>query len=74
METIGMVPETERPTTLRRVVAAGEARAPAESGMPDVDPDLAESIESLADIPIADQNRERRRAEAARRPHWAEIA
>lgn len=56
-----MVPVTEHATTLQRMVAAGEARAPVESGMPDVELDLAASVESLADLLIADRDRERSR-------------
>jgi hypothetical protein len=51
----------ERSTGARRMVADGEARAPAEWGMPDVIPDLTPDVESLADVLIADRNRERNR-------------
>jgi prevent-host-death family protein len=54
-----MVPEVEHPSTLARLVAAGEARAPAEQGIPDVIPDLAPDVESLADLLVADRDRER---------------
>jgi antitoxin (DNA-binding transcriptional repressor) of toxin-antitoxin stability system len=56
-----MVPEVEHPGTLARMVAAGEAKAPAEWGMPDVIPDLAPGVESLADLLVADRDRERNR-------------
>jgi prevent-host-death family protein len=56
-----MVPEVDSLTALQRAVAAGEAQAPGELGMPDVVPDLAASIESLADLLLADRDRERRR-------------
>ena len=56
-----MVPEIDQSTTLPRVVAAGEAHAPGELGMPEVVPDLATSVESLAELLVADRDRERRR-------------
>lgn len=56
-----MVPEVEHPGTLARMVAAGEARAPAEWDMPDVIPDLAPGVESLADLLVADRDGERNR-------------
>ncbi|WP_239313819.1 MULTISPECIES: type II toxin-antitoxin system Phd/YefM family antitoxin [unclassified Frankia] len=56
-----MVPEVENPGTLAQMVAVGEARAPAERGMPDVVPDLAPGVESLADLLVADRDRERHR-------------
>jgi hypothetical protein len=56
-----MVPEIDQPTTRQRMRAAGEAQAPGELGIPDVVPDLAASIESLADLLLADRDRERRR-------------
>jgi len=56
-----MIPETEHPSTLERMISAGEARAPAESGMPEVQADIAAETDSLADILIADRDRERSR-------------
>ncbi len=56
-----MVPETGGESTLQRMVAAGEARAPARLGMPDMDPSLAPEVDSLADVLIADRDRERYR-------------
>jgi hypothetical protein len=56
-----MIPETEHPSTLQQMISAGEARAPAETGMPDVQVDLAPEVGSLADLLIADRDRERNR-------------
>jgi prevent-host-death family protein len=56
-----MVPEDEHLSTLQQMIAAGEVRAPAEQGMPDVVPDLAPDVASLADVLIADRDRERNR-------------
>jgi prevent-host-death family protein len=56
-----MVPVAEPPTTLQRMVAAGEARAPSSHDMPDVIPDLAPEVVSLAEILVADRERERNR-------------
>jgi prevent-host-death family protein len=56
-----MVPETEHPGALQSLVAAGEATAPAETGMPEVIPELAPGIESLSDLLIADRDKERNR-------------
>ena len=56
-----MVPEVDSLTALQRAVAAGEAQAPGELGMPEVVPDLAASIERLAELLVADRDRERRR-------------
>ena len=56
-----MVPEVDSLTALHRAVAAGEAQAPGELGIPEVVPDLAASIESLAELMVADRDRERRR-------------
>jgi prevent-host-death family protein len=56
-----MVPETQHPHTLQAMLAAGEVRAPAERGIPELIPELAPDIESLADILIADRDRERNR-------------
>ena len=56
-----MVPEVERPGALHQLVASGEATAPAEQGMPDLIPDLAPEADSLAELLIADRDRERGR-------------
>lgn len=50
-------PATESTTLLARLVAAGEARAPAQVGMPDLIPALAPDEERLADRLLADRNR-----------------
>ena len=49
-----MVPEVDAPSTLQRMVEAGEAKPPAEPGMPDLVADLAPEIESLSDLVVAD--------------------
>ena len=56
-----MVPETEHPSTLQQMIAAGEARPPAEHGMPELISDLAPGLESLAALLVADRDRERNR-------------
>lgn len=56
-----MVPEPESEDTLHRMIAAGEVRPPAESGMPDVIEGLAPEIESLSEMLIAERDRERNR-------------
>jgi hypothetical protein len=43
------------------MIAAGEVKVPAEHGMPDLIPDLAFDVESLADLLIADRDMERNR-------------
>lgn len=56
-----MVPETEQAATLQRMISSGEARPPAEQGMPVVIEDLAPETESLSELLIADRERERNR-------------
>jgi prevent-host-death family protein len=56
-----LVPEIENPSTLERMISDGTVRPPAEHGMPDVIPDLADDVESLADLVIADRDKERNR-------------
>jgi prevent-host-death family protein len=56
-----MIPEAEHPSTLQRLISAGEVTAPAEVGMPDVLIDLAPGVDRLADLLIADRDRERNR-------------
>jgi len=56
---LGTVPETEHPSTLQQMIAAGRARPPVEHGMPELIPDLAPGLESLADLVVADRDRER---------------
>lgn len=56
-----LVPEVEDPSTLERMINNGTARAPAEQGMPDVIPDLAEGVDSLSNLVIADRDKERNR-------------
>jgi prevent-host-death family protein len=55
-----MVPETAgRPSALQRLVAAGEAVAPADHGMPDLIADLVPEVPSLTDVLVADRERGR---------------
>jgi prevent-host-death family protein len=56
-----MIPEAEHPSTLQRLIAAGEATVPVEDGMPEIEPELAPGTDSLADLLIADRDRERGR-------------
>lgn len=56
-----MIPEMHHPRTLQTMIAAGEVKPPAQRGMPDLIPELAADVESLADLLIADRDRERRR-------------
>ena len=56
-----MVPEVERPGTLHDLVASGEATAPVDQGMPELMPDLAPQVDSLAELLAADRRRERGR-------------
>jgi prevent-host-death family protein len=56
-----MIPETEHPGTLQRMISAGEARAPAEVGIPDVIIELGPDVGSLAELLIADRDAERNR-------------
>jgi prevent-host-death family protein len=56
-----MVPAAEHPSTLQQMISAGEVSLPAEQGMPEVVPDLAPEVASLADLLVADRDRERGR-------------
>jgi prevent-host-death family protein len=56
-----MVPETEHPDTLARMISSGQVRPPTERGMPDLSPELAPEIDSLSDLMIGDRDRERNR-------------
>jgi len=56
-----MVPETEHPGTLRRMIDAGEVSPPVERGMPELIPDLAPDIDSLSDLLVADRDKDRNR-------------
>lgn len=56
-----LVPEDERPDTLRRLIDSGEVTPPAELGMPDLALELAPGVESLSDLLIAERDSERRR-------------
>jgi antitoxin (DNA-binding transcriptional repressor) of toxin-antitoxin stability system len=56
-----MVPEVERPGTLHHLVASGGATAPVDQGMPELMPDLASQVDSLAELLVADRGRERGR-------------
>jgi prevent-host-death family protein len=56
-----MIPETEHPNALQRMISTDEVRAPAETGLPDVVIELASDSPSLAELLIADRDRERNR-------------
>ena len=56
-----MEPEPEQVGTLQRMVRDGQVRAPAERGMPDVIPELGDDANSMAELLIADRERERAR-------------
>jgi prevent-host-death family protein len=56
-----MVPETDQPGLLQKMIEAGEVNPPAEQGMPDLIPELVPDLPSLADLLIADRNKERDR-------------
>ncbi|TDD25598.1 type II toxin-antitoxin system prevent-host-death family antitoxin [Kribbella turkmenica] len=56
-----LVPEDERPGTLRHMVDLGEVTLPAELGMPDLVLDLAPGVDSLSELLIEDRDKERRR-------------
>jgi len=54
-----MVPEIEQSGVLSRLVAEGLATAPTEEGMPELIPDLAPEIDSVADLLLAERDQER---------------
>lgn len=54
-----MIPEIENPSTLQQLVAAGTVRPPVEQGMPDLIDDLVPNDVGLADLLVADRDRER---------------
>jgi antitoxin (DNA-binding transcriptional repressor) of toxin-antitoxin stability system len=54
-----MVPEVERPGSLHDLVADGRATAPVDQGMPELIPDLAPELDSLAELVVADRRHER---------------
>lgn len=56
-----MVPETEVPDPLRRMLEAGDASPPTEKGMPDIAPELAPDVESLSGMLLEERESERRR-------------
>ncbi|MEU8625243.1 prevent-host-death family protein [Streptomyces sp. NPDC048669] len=56
-----MVPETETPDPLRRMIESGDATPPAEQGMPDLAPDLAPELPSLSGLLLSERDEERRR-------------
>lgn len=56
-----LVPEDERPDTLRRLIDSGEVTPPTELGMPDLALELAPGVDSLSDLLIAERDSERRR-------------
>jgi prevent-host-death family protein len=56
-----MVPETETPDPLRRMLESGDVTPPVEQGMPDLDSRLAPELESLSELLIEERESERRR-------------
>jgi prevent-host-death family protein len=54
-----MVPEVSQPGTLHRLVTAGTATAPAEQGMPELIDDLVPELDSVAELLVAERERER---------------
>lgn len=56
-----MVPETEQRSSVGQKVASGEARVPIEQGMPEIISDLDLDAVGLADLLLADRDRERNR-------------
>lgn len=55
-----MIPEINNPRRLQTKIAAGEIKPPVEHGMPDLIPELAADVESLAAVLIADRDSERK--------------
>ncbi|MER7843922.1 hypothetical protein ABTZ03_08230 [Kitasatospora sp. NPDC096077] len=57
MEAVGSreVPEAASGTALGRMLAAGGVTPPAESGMPELAPDLLPDVDSLSDLLIEDR-------------------
>ncbi|MYW66543.1 type II toxin-antitoxin system prevent-host-death family antitoxin [Streptomyces sp. SID8379] len=56
-----MVPETEAPSVLQRMLKSGDAQPPAEQGMPELIPDLAPDLPSLSELLHTERDKERRR-------------
>lgn len=56
-----MIPETEHPSTLQRMISTGEVRAPVDIGVPDAYIELAPELHSVSELLIADRDRERNR-------------
>jgi prevent-host-death family protein len=56
-----MVPESEQPDTLARLVSSGQVRPPIEQGMPDLVAGLAPGVDSLSELIVGDRDRERNR-------------
>ncbi|WP_415950251.1 type II toxin-antitoxin system Phd/YefM family antitoxin [Streptomyces sp. KLOTTS4A1] len=56
-----MVPETEQPGILRRMIESGDVAPPAEQGMADLIPDLAPELPSLSDVLVDERRKERER-------------
>lgn len=54
-----MVPEVESSGVLSRLVAEGSATAPVESGLPELIEDLAQELDSVSDLLLADRDRRR---------------
>ncbi|MGN5635157.1 type II toxin-antitoxin system Phd/YefM family antitoxin [Streptomyces sp. AC154] len=56
-----MVPETETPDPLRRMLESGDATPPAEQGMPELAAELAPELPSLSDLLLSERDEERGR-------------
>ena len=56
-----LVREIEDPSTLERMIGEGTVRPPAQPGMPDLHPELADDMASLSDLVTVDRDRERSR-------------
>jgi prevent-host-death family protein len=56
-----MVPESEHPDTLARLVSSGQVRPPTAPGMPELIAELADGPDSLSELMVEDRDRERDR-------------
>ena len=56
-----MVPEVEHQSPLQRMIMEGGVRVPVETGMPDVIIEPEPGLHGIADLMIADRDRERAR-------------
>ncbi|HXP21429.1 MAG TPA: type II toxin-antitoxin system prevent-host-death family antitoxin [Streptosporangiaceae bacterium] len=56
-----MVPEVDHPSVLQQMITNGEVKVPIDLGMPEVIIEVAPDVHSLADLLVADRDRERNR-------------